>query len=257
LPENDLDLLIRAAAAGGTEAMRFWRKTPQVWEKPDGAGPVSEADLAVNTLLSAQLRQARPGYGWLSEEDPDTARGAGETLFIIDPIDGTRSFLAGEELFAIAVAVVHRGEVVAGVVHLPARQRTYAASVTGPATLNGQPIQASSWSGAEAPKVLSSGSTLRPEYWPGGVPVMRRSHRPSMAYRLCLVAEGATDATLTLRASWEWDIAAGALIAERAGAVVTDRSGERLVFNTRPPLAEGVLAASPRLHADFLARLRG
>ena len=66
MPESDLDLLIRAAEAGGVEAMRFWRKTPQVWEKPEGAGPVSEADLAVNALLSAQLRQARPGYGWLS-----------------------------------------------------------------------------------------------------------------------------------------------------------------------------------------------
>ena len=257
MPESDLDLLIRAAEVGGAEAMRFWRKSPQVWEKPDGAGPVSEADLAVNALLSDQLRAARPDYGWLSEEDPDTARGRGETLFVIDPIDGTRSFLAGEEVFAVALAVVHRGEVVAGAVHLPARQRTYAASVTGPATLNGQPIQASAWSGAEEPKVLTSGYTLRPEYWPGGVPVIRRSYRPSMAYRLCLVAEGATDATLTLRASWEWDIAAGALIATRAGAVVTDRLGARLAFNTSPPLAEGVLAASPRLHADLLARLRG
>ena len=257
MPESDLDLLIRAAKAGGAEAMRFWRNSPKVWEKPDDAGPVSEADLAVNALLADQLRGARPRYGWLSEEDPDDARGAGETLFVIDPIDGTRGFIAGEELFAVAVAVVQRGEVVAGVVHLPARQRTYAAMAGGAATLNGQPIRASAWSGAEEPKVLTSGHILKPENWPGGVPVMRRSYRPSMAYRMCLVAEGATDATLTLRPTWEWDIAAGALIAERAGAVVTDRLGGRVRWGGSPPLTAGVLAASPRLHADFLARLRG
>ena len=102
MPESDLDLLIRAAQAGGVEAMRHWRNGPKEWEKPDGAGPVSDADLAVNAVLSEQLRGARPDYGWLSEEDADDARGLGESLFIVDPIDGTRGFLAGEEVFAVA-----------------------------------------------------------------------------------------------------------------------------------------------------------
>lgn len=257
MPASDLSLLIAAAEAAGAEALRFWRKSPQVWDKPDGAGPVSEADLAVNALLSERLRAARPNYGWLSEEDADTARGSGDTLFVIDPIDGTRAFLAGEELFAVSLAVVRDGQPVAGVVHLPARQRTYAATQDGPATLNGQPIAASQWSGLEAPKVLTSGFNLRPEYWPGGVPEMRKSFRPSIAYRLCLVAEGAMDATLTLRPSWEWDLAAGALICTRAGAVVSDRTGAALRFNATPPLAQGMLAATPRLHADLVARLRG
>jgi myo-inositol-1(or 4)-monophosphatase len=257
LPESDLDLLIRAAQAGGAEAMRHWRNSPKEWEKPDGAGPVSDADLAVNAVLSAQLRGARPGYGWLSEEDEDDARGAGETLFIVDPIDGTRGFLAGEEVFAVALAVVRRGEVVAGVVHLPARQRTYAAEAGGIAMLNGQPIRASDWSGVEAPKVLTSGAALKPEHWPGGVPAMRRIYRPSLAYRLCLVAEGGADAILTLRPTWEWDIAAGTLIAERAGAVVTDGSGAALAWGGRPPQTAGILAASPRLHADLVGRLKG
>jgi myo-inositol-1(or 4)-monophosphatase len=258
LPESDLRLLIAAAEAAGVEAMRFWRNNPKSWEKPDGAGPVSDADLAVNRMLAQHLRGARPDYGWLSEEDPDEGeRDSAAALFIVDPIDGTRAFLAGEEIFAISVAVVRRGVSVAGVVHLPARQRTYAAVTGGAALLNGQPIQASAWSGREEPKLLTSAYNLQAEYWPGGLPRVRRTFRPSIAYRLCLVAEGAMDATLTLRPSWEWDIAAGALIAERAGAVVTDRKGGALNFNTRPPLAEGLLAAGPRLHADLLARLRG
>jgi myo-inositol-1(or 4)-monophosphatase len=257
LPESDLDLLIRAARAGGAEAMRFWRNGPKNWEKPDGSGPVSEADLAVNAVVSRVLREARPGHGWLSEEDPDETRGSGDSLFIVDPIDGTRSFLAGEEIFAIALAIVTRGRVTAGVVHLPARARTYAAALEGPALLNGQPITTRDWSGVEEPKILTSAYNLRPEAWPGGVPQLRRSYRPSMAYRMCLVAEGATDATLTLRPTWEWDIAAGALIAERAGAVVTDRLGGSLDWGARPPQTAGILAASPRLHAELLGRLRG
>ena len=112
--------------------------------------------------------------------------------------------------------------------------------LAGIATLNGQPIRASDWSGAEAPKVLTSGAALKPEHWPGGVPAMRRMYRPSLAYRMCLVAEGGADAILTLRPTWEWDIAAGALIAERAGAVVTDGSGARLVWGTSPPLTAGI-----------------
>jgi myo-inositol-1(or 4)-monophosphatase len=257
LPESDLSLLIAAAEAAGAEAMRFWRNRPRVWEKPDGAGPVSEADLAVNALLARHLRAARPGYGWLSEEDAEEAPGDGERTFIIDPIDGTRAFLAGEELFAVALAVVRQGRVEAGVVHLPARQRTYAAQAGGEARLNGLAIRASQWSGLEAPKVLTSGFNLRPELWPGGVPNLRKSFRPSMAYRLCLVAEGAMDGALTLRPSWTWDIAAGALIAACAGAVVTDPQGRALAFDARPPQSSGILAATPALHADLLARLTG
>jgi myo-inositol-1(or 4)-monophosphatase len=180
---KDLSLLIAAAEAGGREALRFWRNQPKVWDKPDGAGPVSEADIAVNKLLAQHLRGARPGYGWLSEEDADEHRGEGEHLFIVDPIDGTRAFLAGEEIFAVALAVVQRGQVVAGVVHLPARQRTYAAVVGNPATLNGAVIRASEYDGREQARLLTSSGNMNPDLWPGGVPQVRRSFRPSLAYR--------------------------------------------------------------------------
>jgi myo-inositol-1(or 4)-monophosphatase len=257
LPEADLDLLVEAAEAAGRAALRFWRKHPRVWEKPDGSGPVSEADLAANAVLAERLRPARPDYGWLSEEDPDTHRDGTERQFVVDPIDGTRAFLAGEELFAVSLAVVDRGRPVAGVVHLPARARTYAAAVDGPARLNGSPIRARDWSGMGMPQVLTSGHALQPQFWPGGVPEVRKSFRPSMAYRLCLVAEGAVDGMLSLRPCWDWDIAAGALIAERAGARVTDRQGHPLGFEARPPQSDGLVAAGPRLHADLIARLTG
>ena len=85
--------------------------------------------------------------------------------------------------------------------------------------------------------------------------MLKRHHRPSLAYRLCLVAEGRFDAMLTLRPAWEWDIAAGALILSEAGACVTDRRGGPLRFNNTHPQTDGVLAANPALHAALLDRL--
>ena len=256
--EADLALLVEAAEAAGRLALRFWRQAPKSWDKGGEHGPVSEADLAADAALKVALRGARPGHGWLSEETPDSderlARGA---VFIVDPIDGTRAFLAGEDGWAVSAALAEGGEVVAGVVHLPARGLTYAATVGGPATRNGAPIAASARTALAGADVLTTRAALDPAQWPGGVPEVTRSFRTSLAWRLCLAAEGRHDAMLTLRPAWEWDIAAGALIAARAGCAVTDRHGAALRFNRADPRATGVVAAPPALHGALVARLAG
>ncbi len=253
---DDLVLLVAAAEAAGRIALRYWRQAPQSWEKEGGAGPVSEADLAVDRELSLHLRAERPEYGWLSEETPDDpARLDCAQVFILDPIDGTRAFLAGEEAFAVSLAVATEGEVTAAVVHLPARGQTYAARLGGPAMLNGRPIRASAREAVDGADVLTTRAALAPEAWPGGVPDLKRSFRASLAWRLCLAAEGRHDAMLTLRDTWEWDSAAGSRIAEQAGCVVTDRTGAALRFNRAVPLAPGVVAAPPVLHSGLLRRL--
>ena len=255
MPENDLALLIRAARAAGEIALRYWKLDPVQWEKPEGAGPVTEADMAVDAMLADVLRSARPGYGWLSEEtDDDPARLAHARVFIIDPIDGTRAFIAGEAGFAHSLAVAADGIVPAAVVYLPVLDLMYTAETGGPALLNGAPIRVAvpPTTGAT---VLTGSGALKPEYWPGGVPDVHRAFRTSLAWRLCLVAEGRHDGLITLRDTWEWDVAAGGLIATAAGAAVTDRFGAPLRFNAPHPQAPGVLAAPPALHADWLARL--
>lgn len=257
MPARDLALLTDAARKAGEIALRFWRQAPKAWEKP-GQGPVTEADLAVNAALRDMLRSARPDYGWLSEEDPDSeTRLETEFQFILDPIDGTRSFIAGEDVFAISLAVVHNGVARAGVVYLPALDRLYTATDHGPALKDGQPIMASKQQGIDGARLLTTAQALQPQHWPGGVPDLKRSFRASLAYRLCLVAEGRHDGMLTLRDAWEWDIAAGSLIAARAGAAVTDRTGQTLRFNQPNPLAPGVVVAAPGLHAALLQRLTG
>ena len=255
-PEDDLDLLIDAAHEAGNIARRYWRQEPVTWEKEAGAGPVTEADLAVNDYLIANLLGARPDYGWLSEESPDDpARLDAAHCFIIDPIDGTRAFIDGQEGFSLSLAVAHHDRIVAAVVHLPVMGLTYAATETGPATLNGAPIHVSDATLADA-DVLMTKAAMDPSFWKNGQPPeVKRSFRPSLAWRLCLVAEGRFDAMVSLRMAWEWDIAAGSLIAERAGAAATTMKGRKLRFNNPTPKQDGLVIAGPALHAEFMARL--
>ena len=256
MPANDLDLLVSAARAAGELAMRYWKRAPEAWDKGDGAGPVSEADIAVNDLLERTLRSARPGYGWLSEESPDDPqRLNAEHVFVVDPIDGTRAFLGNDPGFAQAIAVVRAGQVVAGVVHLPAHGQTYAATLDGPALLNDAPIRPTDRRLLTGARVLTSKLSDNEIHWKTGLPGYLREFRPSLAWRLCLVAEGRFDATISLRPAWEWDIAAASLIAQRAGLVVTDQRGAPLRFNRPVPQSDGLLVGNATLHAALMDAL--
>ncbi|MGX9356345.1 3'(2'),5'-bisphosphate nucleotidase CysQ [Roseobacteraceae bacterium S113] len=255
MPEADLDLLLSAVAEASDVALRFSGPDAQRWDKADGAGPVTEADLAVNAALEARLRGARSDYGWLSEESEDgAARQAAERVFVIDPIDGTRSFIEGSGTWAISAAIVEAGVPVAGVVALPARGMVFSAARGAGAFENGAAIRPSGRAELDGAEMLVPRPAMKPEYWPGGMPDVNRHHRPSLAYRLCLAAKGRFDAMLTLRDAWEWDIAAGALIAAEAGAVVSDRNGAALRFNSPGAKTPGVLVANGALHRQLVAR---
>lgn len=258
MPGRDLDLLIRAAEEGGRIALGYWGKSPRTWDKPGHAGPVSEADLAVDRFLHDTLLAERPDHGWLSEETVDTPERLGRArVFVVDPIDGTRAFLDGQRDFALSLALVEAGRTVAAVVHLPAHGATYAAQAGGPATRNGQTLAPVPRAEGGTATVLTSRPSLDPVHWKDGrPPPLERHFRSSIAFRLCLVAEGRFDSMLTLRPAWEWDVAAGVLIAERAGAVVTDPAGRPVTLNAAHPQAPGLVVARAPLHGDILARLR-
>lgn len=257
MPATDLSLLIDAALEAGKIATRYSGTQAQRWDKPDGAGPVTEADLAVNAMLEDRLRAARPGYGWLSEESEDTSeRLECRNAFIIDPIDGTRSFAEGARTWAHSIAVADEGRVMAAVVYLPMRDLLYAAAQGEGATLNGETITTSTIADLQRSEVLAAKPNLDTQHWRDGhVPDFERAYRPSLAYRMALVAQGRFDAMLTLRPSWEWDIAAGDLIIREAGGVCSDRAGQPLVFNNARPRLNGVIAANAWLHEELSKRL--
>lgn len=255
---GDLALLIAAAEAAGAIALKHFGRSPEVWDKAGDAGPVSAADLEVDRMLRQELTAARPGYGWLSEETADgPERLAADRVFVVDPIDGTRAFLNGEAGWAVSIAVVEHGKAVAGAVHLPKLGRIYAAEAGGGATRNGAAIHVSAGAGLEGARVLANASNFAPEHWQGGVPPIKRHFRPSLAQRLCLTAEGRFDAMLMLRDAWEWDVAAGDLIAREAGARSTTRHGEPARYNNARPMVAGIVTAAPALHAALIGRLRG
>ncbi len=252
----ELALLEAAAVEAGRLAVGFWGRDVEQRDKGDGQGPVSEADIAVDRLLHGRLTGARPEYGWLSEETADDqSRHGARRSFVVDPIDGTRSFLARERVWAHSLAIVEDGVVLAGVVHLPLLRRTYSAVQGLGAALNGARIRVGARPDVRGAEVLTNSASLDPAAWPGGVPPVIRAFRPSLAYRLCLVAEGRYDAMLTLRDAWEWDVAAGALIAEEAGAMVTDRKGITPVFNATHPATAGLVVAGAAVHAGLMRHL--
>ena len=256
LDADDRDLLADAAVEAGRIARRHRAAGVTPVEKPGGEGPVTEADLEIDAMLRARLLAARPGYGWLSEETTDDpSRLGARRVFVVDPIDGTRAYAAGQPDFTHALAVVEDGAPVAAAIHQPMRGRSWAAARGRGATLDGLPIAPSGRSEVEGASLLSAKASFDARHWRAGPPPVRRTFRSSLAYRLALVAQGRYDAMIMLRACWEWDIAAGALICVEAGARVTDRDGRGLRFNNPHPQVGGVLAGTPGVHAALLDRL--
>jgi len=170
---EDLDLIRAAASAAGEVAMGFFGKSPEVWYKNENRSPVSAADFAANEKLAQMLRAARPNYGWLSEETEDDAARLGcETLFVVDPIDGTRAFIAGLDTWCVSVAVVHRAVPVAG---------APPGAAAGPA--GAPPAER----GPRAARRAGAGH--RPaRQGPGGVPFRTRFPRRGRAYPPCALA---------------------------------------------------------------------
>ncbi|NDW54468.1 3'(2'),5'-bisphosphate nucleotidase CysQ [Aliiroseovarius sp. PrR006] len=254
---DDLRLLIDAAEAAGKIASGFFHGSAERWDKPGGQGPVTEADLAVDRMLRNELTGARPGYGWLSEETEDNpARLEAEQVFIVDPIDGTRSFIEGSTTWAHSLAVARNGIVEAAVVYLPERGKLYAAARGKGATLNDAALTVSPKTRIEGATVLAAKPNFDPTFWQNrDVPPVERVFRSSLAYRLSLVGEGRFDAMMTLRPTWEWDVAAGALIVEEAGGKVTDQVQGLARFNNPHPQLRGMVAGTPPVQDALVRRL--
>jgi len=254
--QADLRLITEAAREAGKVAMAHFGQSPEVWWKNEGRSPVSAADYAANRILEEILRHARPNYGWLSEEtDDDPARLSCDTLFVIDPIDGTRAFLAGKDTWCVSVAVVYKGAPVAGILVAPSLGEEFTATIDGPARRNGQDIAVST-AGIEDSLKLASAQDMVASFSPVLRPRIERvEHIPSLAYRLALVADGRIDATLVKKSSHDWDLAAADLILARAGGGITDLDGQPLVYNREEVTHPVLCAASAELLPALLKNI--
>jgi len=251
---RDLELLKQAALQAGELALDYRKRGLKIWSK-GAAGPVTDADQAADALLKAQLLGARPDYGWLSEETADGPERLGKSrVFVVDPIDGTVAFMKSKPWWTVALAVVEGGKPVAAVIHAPALNESFEAVAGGGARLNGEPIQASDTDNLEDAAMLASATLFDHPIWPEKWPVMRFDKRNSIAYRMALVGAGAFDAAMALSPKWDWDVAAGALIAEESGAKCTDHRGRAYTFNRPDPRQPSLVCAAPALHPLILKR---
>jgi myo-inositol-1(or 4)-monophosphatase len=239
------DLLASAAREAGAVALEYFRpgaRTSAQVETKLGGSPVTAADLAADLLLKRRLRDALPEAGWLSEETVDDfERLARRSLIVVDPIDGTRAFVTGDPRWAVSAALVVDGRPIAGVVHAPALDETYAAARGRGATLDGAPLSAGGWPprAAAGPKPIIQAMAAKL-----GSPVEITPRVPSLAYRLCLAARGAVDFAVAAENSHDWDIAAADILLEESGLRLIDGSGDRLVYNGRH-VRRGALLAAP------------
>jgi myo-inositol-1(or 4)-monophosphatase len=253
--DSDLDLIRAAAQEAGRLALEARAEGLKVWSKPGGS-PVTDADIAVDTLLKLRLKTARPNYGWLSEETADDpVRLELRRLFVVDPIDGTAAYLKNRPWFTVCVAVVEDGRPTAAVVHAPELGETYEATFGGGARLNGAPIAPSDRTELKGAAMLGDARMFADTRWPQPWPAMRVESRNSIAYRMALVASGAFDAALALTPKNDWDLAAADLIASEAGAFVGDHRGRPFVYNRPAPLQRSLLCAAPGLGELILQRV--
>lgn len=217
---------------------------------------VTEADYAVNNALYGVLR--RDGEGWLSEESvDDRSRLTNENVWIVDPIDGTREFVAGIPEWCVSIAYVRRGVAVAGGIANPATQETFLGSAGSGFTYQGSGVpQRANETLAGATVLASRSEVKRGEWEPFRDAPFEVVPTGSVAYKLARVAARLADATWTLTPKHEWDVAAGVALVEAAGGLVQTLDYTRPLFNRPSALLRGLMASIPEIESEMVEFLR-
>jgi len=248
--------LAAAVREAGEIALRTFKQPLRQWTKGASLSPVSEADIAVDTFLRQRLGQLMPGAAWLSEEtEDDPARLDAETVWIVDPIDGTRSYLAGQSDWSIAVALAVRGRPVLAALYAPVLDEMFLAREGGGATRNGAPIAATTGERVGGTRVSGPRRHLK---WLAEVDTtaMLMPRIGSLALRIARVADGELDVAFAGGSSHDWDLAAADLLVHEAGGALTTLTGHVLTYN-RSELVHGALVAAGRERHAALIRLVG
>jgi myo-inositol-1(or 4)-monophosphatase len=245
-----------AVREAGEIALRTFKQPLRQWTKGVSLSPVSEADIAVDTFLRERLGELAPAAGWLSEEtEDDPARLEAENVWIVDPIDGTRSYLAGQPDWTIAVALAVGGRPVLASVYAPVSDEMYLAQKGGGATRNGVLIAASTGDRVGGTRVAGPKRHLN---WLAEVDASATltPRIGSLAVRLARVADGELDVAFAGGSSHDWDLAAADLLVHEAGGALTTLTGHVLTYN-RSELVHGALVAAGRERHAALIRLVG
>jgi len=240
----------------GEAILPFWRQGVEVVEKAD-ASPVTAADLAAHRILADGLQALDAGIAVLSEEDADIAlseRAGWSRWWLVDPLDGTKEFIADSEEFTVNVALIERGEVVFGVVGIPATGVIYHGGHEFGAWRIEPGKQPQAISMRETPAsgltVVASrrhGSALQEQLLAALVSRFGEIERISVgsSLKFCQLAEGSADFYPRLAPTSQWDTAAAQGVLEGAGGVVLTLQGEPLRYEARESLLNPFFLALP------------
>jgi myo-inositol-1(or 4)-monophosphatase len=249
---RDRERLAGAVKEAGAVALSYFRGPLRSWTKGKGDSPVTEADIASNDLL--QRRLVLPGEGWLSEEsENDPARLAARRVWVVDPIDGTRAFIAGRDDWSVSAALVENGRPVVAALYAPVTDEMFLATSGGGATRNGVPVLASVGTDLKGARVAGPRRVLE-RIVSGGAGIVPMPRVYSLALRLARVAQNELDAAVAGGNGQDWDLAAADLLVHEAGGLMTALDGNALVYN-RPDPVHGVLVAAGRGRHGALADL--
>lgn len=250
----DRDAAVNAVREAGDLALGAWREglapATKVWEKSKG-NPVCDTDLAVDALLKKRLGALAPNVGWLSEETADNPdRLSMSRQWLVDPIDGTRDYIRGRSGWCVSVALAEGSEIVFAAMYAPVTKQLWVAHKGEGTTCNGKRLFASR-------REEFSGARVPTDALPKVDRDLEMVQKPnSIAMRMTMVACDRADLVATLRWGHEWDIAAAHLIAEEAGAVVTDATGGTIYYNKPKPLDFGLICCAPGIHDAAVDRLK-
>jgi myo-inositol-1(or 4)-monophosphatase len=255
----ELQLLENAARAAGDRAMDWFREGGQTAARvtaKEGGSPVSEADLAANAAARTILMDARPDYAWLSEETADDgSRLSGRPYFIVDPIDGTRAFIAGQTDWCVSLALVIGSRPLAGVLYQPTRRRLFAAALAHGAFLDGARLSIP----ATGPATIMAGGpkplidALEREK---PARIERHPRIASLALRMAAVATGQLSIAFAHDGAHDWDVAAVDIIVSEANGLICEADGAPLAYG-RAGLRRGAMVAAGPALVPLAARLLG
>lgn len=246
--------LMAAVREAGEVALAKFRAPLKSWTKVN-ASPVSEADIAVNDLLQNRLLKAHEDIAWLSEEtEDDPARLNARRLWIVDPIDGTRAYIAGRPDWSISAALVEDGRPVVAVIFAPVTKDMFLAIAGDGAELNGAAMRTTTGALQGIRVAGPAGYLKRLQAVDESFAVHPKIH--SLALRFARVAEGAIDAAFASGNSHDWDLAAADLLVHEAGGALTTFTGQLLAYNRTVPVHAPLVAAGRDRHAALVNLLR-
>jgi myo-inositol-1(or 4)-monophosphatase len=253
--EQEAARLAASVRDAGALALSMFGRPIRNWTKLESS-PVSDADVAVDRLLHERLTSGGSPIAWLSEETTDDpSRLDARYVWIVDPIDGTRAYLAGGSDWSVSVALVEDGRPVAACLYAPVSDHFFLAVAGQGATCNDAPIAATrgtalAGSRITGPrKLVDSLSAREPSF--AVIPRMR-----SLALRLTQVAQGDCDIAIAGPNSHDWDLAAADLLVHEAGGVLAPVGGGNVTYN-RPVPRHGTLIAAGRDRYAAFAELFG